>query len=339
MGCMRKQAAVDFIFKRASVRREEPVLEQGQGFAPVNIALSKYWGKRDAELNLPLNSSVSLSLKLGAKTVLSQNCSKTDQTDLLRINGQALPANSESRRRLVAFLDLFRPYPAFYFNLESESEVPIAAGFASSAGGYAALVLALNHWFGWNLAVEDLSVLARLGSGSACRSLYAGFSLWKKGEDDVLGLDSFAQDLDIVWPDLKLALCVINEGKKQLDSRTAMQHCVNTSPLFSAWVEHCEKDCHNIVKALERKNFKQLGEEVEANALMMHAVMQAARPAIFYSQPETLAVIRSIGALRAQGLNVYFTQDAGPNIKLLFLEADRAAVWAALGTRSLVSCN
>ncbi|MFM8454038.1 MAG: diphosphomevalonate decarboxylase [Gammaproteobacteria bacterium] len=321
------------ILKKIIKKAYEPVLAEAEAFAPVNIALSKYWGKRQATLNLPYNSSVSMSLDLGAKTKVS--ATSATSADLIIINNKVL----EKHQKISQFLDLFRPHADFYFKIESQSEVPVAAGFASSASGYAALVLALNRFFGWHLEGPALSVLARLGSGSACRSIYSGFVLWERGRDDELGLDSFAKPLNIDWPELKLGLCISTASEKYLDSRTAMQHCAATSPLFPGWVQACETDCSNTVQALLNKDFEQLGRLVEANALMMHAVMQASRPAIIYSDANTLNLIHRVRKLREEGLQIYFTQDAGPNLKLLFLEQDTQAVTKAFNDWKLIVCK
>ena len=167
-------------------------------YAPANIALVKYWGKRDEALNLPVTGSLSISLgPLGSHVELAQGAGAADAVWL---NGSPLSADSSFARRASAFLDLFRPAPDFAFALKARNTVPTAAGFASSASGFAALAKAADALFGWGLAPRELSILARLGSGSAARSLEAGFVEWHAGTaaDGMEGLEkvaSFSPDL------------------------------------------------------------------------------------------------------------------------------------------------
>jgi diphosphomevalonate decarboxylase len=150
----------------------------GYAFAPSNIALCKYWGKRDEELNLPVTASLSISLgRLGSTTKLSLR----PDSDVVRLDKKELAPDSPFARRIGAFLDLFRRDAGMYFEVEAVNTIPTAAGFASSASGFAALVTALDELFGWELDKRELSILARLGSGSACRSLHHGFVEWRAG--------------------------------------------------------------------------------------------------------------------------------------------------------------
>ena len=138
-------------------------------YAPANIALVKYWGKRDEALNLPVTGSLSISLgPLGSHVELAPG---RGAADAVWLNGQLLAADSSFAKRARAFFDLFRPAPDFVFELKARNTVPTAAGFASSASGFAALAKAADALFGWGLAPKELSILARLGSGSAARSL------------------------------------------------------------------------------------------------------------------------------------------------------------------------
>ncbi|NCX93179.1 MAG: diphosphomevalonate decarboxylase, partial [Gammaproteobacteria bacterium] len=162
-----------------------PQHEEGSAFAPANIALVKYWGKRDEALNLPLTDSLSLSLKTHGTTTRIRIIEESQ--DRFFLNGARVPPESDFYRRTHEFLNLFRHQENF--EMHTESNIPIAAGLASSASGFAALVLALDDLCGWQLPKEKLSVLARLGSGSACRSFWPHWVKWQKGERDD-GLDS-----------------------------------------------------------------------------------------------------------------------------------------------------
>ncbi len=306
--------------------------EYGIGQAPVNIALSKYWGKRDATLNLPMNSSVSISLPdLGTKTTI---CITSTQQDAIWLNNELLSNNHPFCIRLTAFLNFFRP-PNSAFQVHTTNTVPTAAGLASSASGYAALVLALNDLFQWQLSTQKLSLLARLGSGSASRSLYSGFAIWHRGQQDN-GLDSYAEPIDTQWPELCIGLIKINVQQKPISSTTGMQNTVNTCDLYQAWPQQAEKNMQTILEAIYINDFEKLGETVEHNALSMHATMMATWPPIVYWQPESLAAMQTVWLLRQQGILVYFTMDAGPNLKLLFPETEKPAIMQAFGDIQII---
>jgi diphosphomevalonate decarboxylase len=302
-------------------RRTEPHTS-GAAFAPANIALCKYWGKRDAELNLPTASSLSISLgKLGSAVTLTPRSGH----DRFTLNGKLLAPESSFARRAAAFLDFFRPTPRFYFDVDAQNTVPTAAGLASSASGFAALTLALNELFGWELERRQLSILARLGSGSACRSLFDGFVEWRAGKA-ANGMDCYAEPLKFRWPDLRIGLVMISDKEKPVGSRDAMQHTRDTSPLYATWPETVTRDLTELKVAIRTHNFTKFGEIAEGNALAMHATMIAARPSVLYWLPGSVEAMHTVRALRAEGCEVYFTMDAGPNLKLLFRKSDLRCV-------------
>lgn len=299
----------------------------GTGKAPVNIALSKYWGKRDTNLNLPTNGSLSISLpELGTKTTV--NWQPNMIQDSVILNGNLLKSDQTFSIRLTDFLDYFRPQIPGAFQIETLNTVPTSAGLASSASGYAALVLALNQAFDWQLTLQKLSLLARLGSGSACRSVYSGFSIWHKGEAEN-GLDSFAEPIQQSWPEFCVGLLEIDLTEKPIGSTQGMQNTVNNCPLYQAWPQQAEANLQSIHQAILATDFTKLGETAENNALSMHATMIATWPPIVYWQPESVAAMQTIWQLRREGVEVYFTMDAGPNLKLLFLETEKPAILQA----------
>lgn len=303
-------------------RARPPAVARAEARAPVNIALVKYWGKRDESLNLPVTSSLSVSLGgLDTRTAISP----IKGPDRLELDGVTLAPDAPALRRLSAFLDLFREEPEQGFEVRSRNPVPTAAGFASSASGFAALVRALDALFAWRLEVRELSILARLGSGSACRSLYEGFVEWQAGTQ-ADGMDSFAQPLPYVWPDLRVGLWTIESGAKPVSSREAMNRTVRTSPLFAAWPAAVESDLETLKAALQARDLARFGETIEGNSLAMHATMLSARPSIFYPTAGSIQAQDRVRAARADGLRIWFTMDAGPNLKLFFLENDRGAV-------------
>jgi len=295
----------------------------GAAYAPTNIALCKYWGKRNKDLNLPTVSS--LSITLPTKGAITRLAYRDAKDDLVIVNGNVVPKTAEFYTRVVTFLDLFRP-KNLCFAVKTNSNVPISAGLASSACGFAAMVLALNDLFSWQLPLKQLSILARLGSGSACRSLYPGFVIWNKG---LLanGLDSFAKKVDIDWPELCIGIVLLTTEKKNISSRKAMQISVN-SPGYPKWIQNSERDIEVMLQAIFDKDFLSLGLQVENNSKALHALMLSSEPSIQYSNSATEHAKGLVADLRAEGIDVFFTQDAGANLKLLFLQQDAAKVRA-----------
>ncbi len=306
---------------------------RGRAFAPANIALCKYWGKRDEELNLPITSSLSMSLGAwGATTEIAPR----DGADRVWLNGGEQRPDSSFAARVSAYLDLFRTDHGF--DVRTESRVPIAAGLASSASGFAALVLALNELYGWGLERRALSILARLGSGSACRSVHDGFVEWHAGSR-ADGMDSFAEPLARTWPELRLGILEVSAAEKAIGSRAGMKSTVATGALYASWPEKVADDLLEVHAALETHDFERLGRAAESNALSMHATMLSAWPPVLYWLPDSVKAMHAVWAARERGAPVYFTMDAGPNLKLLFLESDRSIMEKEFPNMRIVEPN
>ncbi len=316
---MKKADVIKLIFNSHGEAGFQPKQSKGLAFAPTNIALCKYWGKRNSELNLPVTSSLSVTLPdMGSMTTLSI-CDGTE--DVVILNGKAIEPGTDFFQRVKAFLDLFRTQSAWCLHMDINMNLPVAAGLASSACGFASLVSALNDLFQWRLAQRELSILARLGSGSAARSLWTGFVEWHAGVQ-ADGMDSYAEQLTHQWPELMIGILNISDRPKPLSSRAAMQNTINSSLLYRTWPQKVMQDMVVIRQALQTKNFSLLGGAAESNALSMHATMLSSWPPICYFLPETIAAMQTVWRLRQQGLGLYFTQDAGPNLKLLFQKQD-----------------
>jgi diphosphomevalonate decarboxylase len=289
----------------------------GEAFAPSNIALIKYWGKRDETLNLPLTDSLSISLgNLGAQTKISLHTE-----DQFILNNEPMQKTTAFSQKLSKYLDYIRPNPNFKFLVESQMNIPMGAGVASSACGFAAMAMALDKLFHWNLSKSDLSILARLGSGSACRSIQPGFIHWKQGLD-LNGLDSFGHKLAIRWPELRVGLLLLSENEKKISSRAAMRITKQTSTLYKQWPSQIKQDLKMLQAALLKKDFKKLGSIAQKNAIAMHATMHDSQPEINYDLELTRQIKNQILRLQKKGADIFFTQDAGANLKLLFLEKD-----------------
>ncbi|WP_179395447.1 diphosphomevalonate decarboxylase [Lacticaseibacillus absianus] len=291
--------------------------------AHTNIALIKYWGKRDADLILPYTSSVSLTLA-DFYTDTRVEFDARLATDQFQLDGQA-----QSAAKLTRFLDLVRGQAGITTRarVTSTNHVPTAAGLASSASAYAALALAASHAAGLTLDDRALSRLARRGSGSAARSVFGGLAVWHRGTDDA---SSYAEPLPATTLPLRMVVVMVNAGPKPIGSRDLMANTVATSPYYPAWVTHNEAAATAMIQALAADDMPTIGHLTEQSAMQMHAAIMAADPAFTYFEPETLAVWQTVHRLRASGVPVYATMDAGPNVKLLTLAPHVATVCAAL---------
>ncbi|WP_244422683.1 diphosphomevalonate decarboxylase [Liberibacter crescens] len=302
---------------RLYIKNCTPVLKkEGSAFAPSNIALCKYWGKRQTTLNLPENSSLSISLgQLGSFTRIEPI--KSDR-DIIILNGSEILPETSFFKRTAQFCNLFRQLKEEQFLIETMNTIPTKAGLASSASGFAALTLALARLYSLPEDPSMLSRIARLGSGSACRSFYKGFCEWIRGEKDD-GTDSFAVPLDCHWPNLRIGLLLIDK-EKEMSSHDAMNHVRQTSPFYLKWIEETSTDFISIKQAVIDQQLTQFGEKTEHNALKMHATMISSWPPVLYWQEKTMTIIDKTWAARRDGIEVYFTIDAGPNVKLLFMQ-------------------
>lgn len=314
--------------------------------ANVNIALIKYWGKRNEQLILPYTSSLSLTLSdLYATT--SVHFDESLPADFVTLDGSELPTDDSTRLRVVAMLDLVREKAGISTKAKvvSHNHVPIAAGLASSASGSAALAAAASYAAGLDLTPRELSRLARRGSGSACRSIFGGFVLWNKGEDDETSYaepiaDLFAEPAETLAEPLSepaeladshlpasppaqknlnpaMIVVTLDSSKKPISSRTAMRRTVETSPAYMPWVEQSKKDLARALDAIRVGSIEQLGEVMEQNSLGMHETMRKANPPVNYLTDKTYAVLNAVRSMRECGWPVWATMDAGPNVKVL----------------------
>jgi diphosphomevalonate decarboxylase len=309
--------------------------------AGTNIALVKYWGKRDADLNLPATGSLSLTLaELGTTTEVrflteraagdAANAANA-ANDRVLVDGRLAEAGFS--RRVSRFLDLVRAQAGLRATAEvsTVNSVPTAAGLASSASGFAALALAASRAAGLQLSPAQLSALARQGSGSAARSIFGGFVEMAAGERPD-GSDAVAHPLPQAadWP-LRLVVAVTATGPKAIGSTAAMERTAASSPYYPAWLASVPGDLAEARAALAARDLPRLGAVVERSALRMHASAMAAEPPILYWSPVTLAVMQAL--LRARqdsALQAYFTMDAGPHVKVLCRADDAPAVAAVV---------
>lgn len=281
--------------------------------APANIAFIKYWGKADAELRLPANSSISMDLS-GARTTTSVEFDENLEADRFLLNG--VEASGEETARVSKHLDLIRNLSKIgdFARVESKNNFPKSSGIASSASGFAALTLAATKAAGLDLSEKELSILARLGSGSACRSVPDGFVEWKKGKTSE---ESYAFSL---YPrgywDICDLVAIVGENSKKVSS-TEGHTIAESSPFYKTRILGMEDKLKEIKKALKDKNFTKFGEVLEAEAINMHAVMMTSVPPLYYWKPETFRVMSKVFELREKEVECYFTIDAGPNVHVI----------------------
>lgn len=300
----------------------------GRCRAHTNIALIKYWGKRNDSLFLPMNSSLSLTLDAfytDTEVILDSELT----SDAFYLDG--VEQNEKETQKITNFLNLFRKSANIKTKacVKSYNHVPTAAGLASSASAFSALAGAMNQATGLNLDLKTLSTYARQGSGSATRSIYGGFVEWFMGEDD-LSESSFAIPVDDASWDIGMIVVAVNKNKKKLSSRVGMKQTIETSPFYSSWVETATEDIKNIKQAIKDQDFIKLGEITESNGMKMHATMLGAFPPISYWEPDSVKAIQCVKAIREQGLSCYVTMDAGPNVKVLCKQSDMAKIEALL---------
>lgn len=296
-----------------------------------NIALIKYWGKRDERLMIPYVASLSMTLDV-FPTTTTVRLVPGARADSVTLDGS--PAEGEPRRRVVAFLDLVRRLAgrAEPAAVDTRNRVPTGAGLASSASGFAALALAGAAAYGLDLDPTALSRLARWGSVSASRSMFGDFVICHagRGSGTAADLGSYAEPVPVADFDPALVIALVNAGPKAVSSRAAMRRTVETSPLYQAWATSSKTDLSEMRAALRRGDLEAVGEIAERNALGMHATMLAARPAVRYLSPATVAVLDGVLRLRADGVPAYATMDAGPNVKVLCHRTDAALVTEAV---------
>ena len=290
----------------------------------VNIALVKYWGKRDPATNWPAVGSISLTLdNLGTQTTVHFDANLQADTFTLnhRVRDDAKVVALLERIRAIAGIDT-------YAKVDSTNTVPTASGLASSASGMSALGFAAWHAAG--LPTETLLQpgkfldLVRIGSGSAPRSLLGGIVELMQTDGSVRQL-SKPED----WP-LVMVVVKLTSESKAVSSRDGMAHTQRTSPYYQPWVQHHPDDLAAARTAISRRDLEALGHVMERSTMRMHACMLAADPPLRYLKPVTLSVLDEVGKLRGMGISAWATMDAGPHVKILCYADEANAVRQAM---------
>ena len=297
-----------------------------------NIAIVKYWGKKDAKKMIPATSSISLTLndmftetemefisdediKISVEKEMKNGDYKdkfSNMTDLFYLNGEL--QDSVHTEKISKVVDLFRENRSQKVKISTTNNMPTAAGLSSSSSGLSAVIKACNELFEKNYTQSELAQISKFGSGSSSRSFFGPIAAWDKDTGEIYE----------VRTDLKLAMIVLvlNENKKEISSRNGMELCAKTSTYFNEWVKQSEIDFVNMKKYLAENNFEKVGILTEENALRMHKTTETANPPFTYFNEKTYEAMDFVKNLRNNGEKCYFTMDAGPNVKVLCLEED-----------------
>lgn len=277
-----------------------------------NVAFIKYWGRKNEILRLPTNGSISMNLD-GLTTTTTVEFSPDYKEDSILIDEES---KFDEAKRVIEHLDRIRKiaHIAFRAKVVSQNNFPSSTGLSSSASGFAALTVAGVKALGIELSEKELSILARQGSGSACRSILSGFVEWKDADTSE---DSYAYTLfpSDYW-DIVDIVAVVSTEKKEVPTSEG-QKLAQTSPFFTVRSSHIKEKIQKAKKYIEEKRFEEFGELVEEEAIEMHAVMMTSHPSLLYLSQGTLEMMKLVTKWRKEGLPLYFTINTGQDIHLL----------------------
>ena len=300
--------------------------------ASPSLALIKYWGKLSDGVNVPATSSLSVTLEaLRSRSTISDRNRDGDPEateDLIFVDGDRqpiepfLPVINEVRSR-VRGSRVREPRPV---RVESNNNFPTAAGLASSSSGFAALAVGLDAFFGTSLPASELSSIARLGSGSAARAVFGGFTIWPAGAEHAEPLAPADH-----WPDLRVLVAILQTSPKAVSSRAGMERSRLTSPFYDSWIQSSETLFETARSAMMVRDLEKLGTAMRQSYLGMFSTMFTSDPPFIYWLPGSVAVIHRCEELRKRGIPVWETMDAGPQVKMLTLASAAAEVTAAIG--------
>jgi diphosphomevalonate decarboxylase len=281
-----------------------------------NIALIKYWGKAPGPGNVPATPSLSITLDSLVTTTEVAEAAE----DVFHLNG----ARVDDPKVSACLANLRSRYPIPPLEVRSTNNFPTAAGLASSASGFAALVTAVDALFDLRMTPATRSERAREASGSAARSVFGGFAaldgpLWQGRP-----LLEPAQ-----WP-FRVVIAITETASKAVSSSAGMRRSAETSPYYPAWVESTRSDFAAALAMVTQRDFAALAELAEHSCLKMHGLMLATRPGLLYWNPTTMACLHAVRTLRDAGEQVFFTVDAGPQVKAVCLPESEPAVLRAL---------
>lgn len=300
--------------------------------AAPNIALVKYWGKKDDLLKLPLNDSISITLDENVLTT------KTELSILDKKGGDLVYLNGKKVRdeKILEWIKLVRErlaskYPIVKnkFEIKSKNNFPTAAGIASSASGFCALATALCGCLGI-IDRKEMSILARLGSGSASRSVYGGFVKWNAGDKSD---NSYATQVvdEKYWKGIYDVIAVVDSGKKKISSKEGMENTASTSQLFDKRIDDANMRISRMITAIKDRDFGKLCEETMRDSNSMHATMLDSWPPVMYMSDVSREIVYAVHELNGKGIVAGYTFDAGPNAHIICRGKDVEGVKKMLG--------
>jgi diphosphomevalonate decarboxylase len=286
--------------------------------APSNIAFIKYWGKRDENLKLPLNSSISMTLDDNVSTTTTVEFSARFPADSFILND--IRQTGEKLSRVLAHLDRIRKLARIESNahVKSTNSFPTGAGIASSASGFAALTLASAAALELKLSTKELTLLSRLGSGSSARSFHSGFVIWHAGNSPD-GSDSFAEQIAPMehWPELRDIIIISEKNQKKTGSTEGMRKCSN-SRLMNKRLDQIGLKLEMVEAAIGSRDFNTLASLIMEDSDRMHAIMQDC--GLVYLNDDSRRIIDFVKSFNHDRLKVAYTFDAGPNAHLITLK-------------------
>lgn len=303
----------------------------GKARGPINIALIKYWGKDSESLIIPLNNSISLTLdtnNLYTETSVEIIPLSPSEKDIiiLTINN----VQSEITPRLTSVINKFKEIAkdklnslSHKYTINSINTFPIASGCASSASSMVALVSCLDKALDTKLSKEQLSIIARLGSGSACRSMFGGIVEWtKEGGENSHAIQLFNENY---WK-LNVMLIIVNNEKKEISSSKGMKMTKDTSQFLKYRIETIvPQHIQQIKQGFNEKNFEKVGEIIMKDSNNFHAVCRDTFPPICYLNPHSEYIIKCVNSINSQNKKIIcaYTFDAGSNGFIVFEEINK----------------
>lgn len=299
--------------------------------ASSDLALIKYWGKKDDILRLPENGSVSMVLE-ELSTITTVEFSSEFQKDEIQIQGESDIGEVE---RVINHLDRIRQLigSSLRARVVSQNSFPKGTGLSSSGSGFAALTLAATKALDLNLSEKQLSILARQGSGTACRCVCGGFVEWMDGEtSDTSYSETFYQASH--W-ELKDIIVVVDEGKKKISS-TQGHESARSSIFYSTRLAKIDEKIAELKKVIGDKNFSKFGELIEGEALEFHSILLTSNPPLLAWYPGTIEVMLAVQQMRNEGIEAYFSINTGFNVHVISLPDNMDEVRKRLDKLSLV---
>ncbi|MCL4380826.1 MAG: diphosphomevalonate decarboxylase [Candidatus Marsarchaeota archaeon] len=303
-----------------------------------NIAFSKYWGKENEKLILPCNSSISMTLdNKDVHTITSVLFSDKIESDVFVLNGEIQDLENKDTKERFEIVNIMRKIADTSKKalVISENSFPTAAGLASSASGISTLVYACNDALKLGLSAKELSIIARQGSGSSCRSVVGGIAKWNKGGNESDGSDSYVEQIvdEKYWPELMDIIAIVDPGKKKVSSRAGMKQTVETSPLYKLRPKYVEENIiPQLTEAIKSRDFEAMGKLIMKESNDLHAVMLDTYPPIFYLNDISRDIIYAVHELnqsRGKIIGAY-TFDAGPNAHIITTQENKDGIISLL---------